>query len=230
MTNKPRIDPIEDLMKVKIDFKRMLKSNICEGIRKFIKIKLGKLELILEEYTGEVNREKVLSHVKNLESDTGGFNQLGMWKLKTKLCPKPVDPPMAKLDSSGKLVTRPNELKKLYLKTYSDRLEHRTMNAELDDIFQLKNELWKQRYEKCKQLKTPRWTEDDLWKVLKKLKNNKTRDPMGLINEIFKPGVIGQDLFSALLALLNESKYENFIPLFMRLTNITSITKNVARK
>ena len=104
----------------------------------FVKIKLEKLELILEEYSGEVNREKVLSYVKNLESDTGGFNQLGMWKLKTKLCPKPVDLPMAKLYTSGNLVTRPNELKNLYLKTYSDRLEHRTMNAELEDIFQLK--------------------------------------------------------------------------------------------
>ena len=74
------------------------------------------MELILEEYSGEVNKEKVLSHVKNLESDTGGFNQLGMWKLKTKLCPKPVDPPMAKLDTSGNLMTRPNELKNFNLK------------------------------------------------------------------------------------------------------------------
>jgi hypothetical protein len=56
-------------------------------------------------------------------------------------------------------------------------------------------------------------------KFWKNLKTNKTRDPWGMINEIFKPGV----LFSALWALLNESKSENVIPLFMWLANITSI-------
>ena len=57
------------------------------------------------------------------------------------------------------------------------------------------------------------------------LKFNKTRDPLGMINEIFKPGVIGQDLFSALVVLINEVKSENYMPHFMRLANITSILK-----
>ena len=61
--------------------------------------------------------------------------------------------------------------------------------------------------------------------VLKKLKHNKTRDPLGMINEIFKPGVIGGDLFSALVILINEVKRENYLPHFMRLANITSIFK-----
>ena len=33
--------------------------------------------------------------------------------------------------------------------------------------------------------------------VLKKLKNNKSRDPHGLINEIFKPQNIGNDLYNS---------------------------------
>ena len=53
------------------------------------------------------------------------------------------------------------------------------------------------------EVKTPSWSADELW----------------------KPGVIGQDLFSALWALVNESKSKNYIPLFMRLANITSIYK-----
>ena len=48
------------------------------------------------------------------------------------------------------------------------------------------------------------WTIEELDKVLKKLKSNKTRDPHGLINEIFKPGVIGEDLKLALLSLFNS--------------------------
>ena len=46
-----------------------------------------------------------------------------------------------------------------------------------------------------------------------------------MINEIFKPGVIGGDLFSALVILINEVKRENYLPHFMRLANITSIFK-----
>ena len=67
-------------------------------------------------------------------------------------------------------------------------------------------------------------------RVLKKLKANKTRDPLGMINEIFKRGVIGQDLVSALAGLVSESKFNNFLPLFMRLANITSLYKRKGSK
>ena len=68
------------------------------------------------------------------------------------------------------------------------------MNPELKDIFELKNKLWDMRYSECLKSKTPPWSSDELFRVIKKLKRNKTRDPIGLINEIFKPEVIGQDL------------------------------------
>ena len=47
-----------------------------------------------------------------------------------------------------------------------------------------------------------------------------------MINELFKTGVIGQDLLEALLSLLNEVKLEHFVPYFMRLANISSLYKN----
>ena len=67
------------------------------------------------------------------------------------------------------------------------------------------------------------WTVEDLTKVLKGLKNNKTRDPQGLINEIFKPGVLGNDLKLAMLDLFNDIKKEKKIPKFLQLANITTI-------
>ena len=42
--------------------------------------------------------------------------------------------------------------------------------------------------------KSDPWTEDDIRKVLKSLKNDKCRDPLGLVNEIFKPPTAGDDL------------------------------------
>ena len=66
---------------------------------------------------------------------------------------------------------------------------------------------------------------NDLTKVLQKLKMNKSRDPHNLINEIFKPGVIGSDLQISLLTMLNRVKSECEIPEIMQLANIISIYK-----
>ena len=48
------------------------------------------------------------------------------------------------------------------------------------------------------------WTISDLERALGDLKNNKSRDPEGLINEIFKKGVIGDDLKLSLLSMFNK--------------------------
>ena len=41
--------------------------------------------------------------------------------------------------------------------------------------------------------KTEPFTQEKVFDVLKKLKNNKSRDSLGFINEIFKPEVAGND-------------------------------------
>ena len=63
-------------------------------------------------------------------------------------------------------------------------------------------------------------------KVMKKLKVNKATDPVGLVNELFKPGVAGSYVVDSVLTVCNMIKYEYRIPVFMELTNITSIYKN----
>ena len=92
-------------------------------------------------------------YLKNLEAENGGFSQCGMWNLKAKLCPRPIDPPTAKKDKNGKLVTNPEKLLDLYLETYKERLSHRKMKKEYDDIFKMKNQLWELRLESCLQEK-----------------------------------------------------------------------------
>ena len=66
---------------------------------------------------------------------------------------------------------------------------------------------------------------NDLNKVLKSLKNNQSRDPNDMINELFKPGTIGCDLKSAILGLMNGIKFNMEFPLFTQLSNITTIYK-----
>ena len=74
------------------------------------------------------------------------------------MLPKAADPPIAKRDESGMLVTAPNLLKSLYLRTYQQRLRQREMKPELMDVFFLKKELWESRLEELAKNKTEPWT------------------------------------------------------------------------
>ena len=66
--------------------------------------------------------------------------------------------------------------------------------------------------------KSKAWTMADLDLALRDLKTNKSRDPEGLINEIFKTDVIGTDLKESLLLMFNALKKEKVIPKFMNKT------------
>ena len=62
-------------------------------------------------------------------------------------------------------------------------------------------------------------------KVLGSLKNGKCRDPQGLINELFKPGVSGKDFQYSLLHMLNNIKETLIIPDMMKNVNVAMIPK-----
>ena len=72
------------------------------------------------------------------------------------------------------------------------------------------------------------WTEEDLEKVLKSLKNNKARDAHGHTYEIFKYG--GKDLKRSLLKFCNEVKSRQVYPEVLHPSNITSLYKNRGEK
>ena len=112
-----------------------------------------------------------------------------------------LDPQMAKLNSHGNLITSRDALKNLYLQTYANRLKHREMDAKLMDVFFLKMKLWESRLHSLRHKKTANWTPKSLDKVLSQLKNNISRDPHGMVNELFKKGVAGKDLNNALLMI-----------------------------
>ena len=79
--------------------------------------------------------------------------------------------------------------------------------------------------EKAKLNKTPPWELPELQQVLDKLKNNKSRDPNGLANELFKKDAAGDDLKRAILKLMNRIKEEQKYPKCLELCNISSIWK-----
>ena len=218
------------LMKVKSILKVHLRNVQNEDMKLFIGKKIQSIEEIISLDCSQENIKKVNEYIRSITNENGGFSQQGMWKLKSKLCPRPTEPPTAKLNKEGKLETDPQKLLKLYQDTYSERLSHKKMRPEYNNIFQLKNQLWKLRLEQCLESKTMKWTLKDLRTVLKSLKNNKCRDPLGMVNEIFKPGVIGEKMELAILSLMNSVKEEVLMPYPLALANISSIYKRRGSK
>ena len=77
-----------------------------------------------------------------------------------------------------------------------------------------------------KSKKSQAWPLEALENVLKAMKNNKSRDPHGLLNEIFKPGVCGNNLKLGILNLVNGIKENFHFPDYVQWANITTIYKN----
>ena len=204
--------------------KQFLLNNNCKIRQRIAEEKLKETETYLCKNFASKSAEMIKDQLNEVQIE-GKFAHVGFWKIKQKFCPKVPDPPMAKKDENGILITSPNLLKELYLRTYKHRLRQRQMKPEMLDIYFLKSELWECRLNELKSVKSEAWTQDDLEKVLKSLKNNKTRDPVGMINEIFKPGCAGDDLKLALLYLFNGIKRNCYIPEYMTLANITTLYK-----
>ena len=79
------------------------------------------LENVLEEIAdicAQKNKDIVEEYLGNTDDGLEGFNQAKVWTLKKKLSPKnSEDPPMAKKDKNGTLITDKKLLEKLYLDT-----------------------------------------------------------------------------------------------------------------
>ena len=171
------------------------------------------------------NVETVKTQFATLDSFSGNFSQHGMWKVKRKIFPIVSQPPMAKKDKFGNLITSAEPLKQLYLQTYIHRLRNRPMKDDMVELKKLKTDLWEGRLELSKKRKSKPWTLKQLDCVLKSLKYNQSRDPNELLNEVFKPPIVGKDLKLAILYLMNGIKQNLTIPEFMQVSNITTISK-----
>ena len=114
-------------------------------------------------------------------------------------------------------------LKKLYLDTYKFRLRHRPIREDLTEIKVLKVNIFYLRLELAKQIKCHPWDMKQLDKMLLSLKTKKARDPHGLVNDLFKPGIIGSNLKLSLLNLFNQIRERGIIPEFVQWENILSI-------
>ena len=81
----------------------------------------------------------------------------------------------------------------------------------------------------AKSKKSSEWSMKDLETALSSLKNNKSRDFKGYLNEIFKIDLIEDDLKNSLLTMFKKLKKKNMIASFMNVANVTTIPKKGPR-
>ena len=200
--------------------------------------KREKMAKLIEEKEDEIkkhlekeNSSKVFENLSSFADTSGTCNTNGMWKQKKKLFPsKRKISILAKKNEKGKLITHPAELKELYLKTFVNRLRHRRIKPGFENLRFLKEYLCGRRLELTAARKSPKITRKKFDIVLKQLKNNKARDPHGLINELFKFDVIGNDLKESLFLMCRRIKDTFEIPELLKYANITSIYKGKGAK
>ena len=179
----------------------------------------------------ERNRNLIFEQINEMTDSSGNMSRIKMWKIKQKVNPKHMPSvPVAKIDERGNLVCNQQDLKDLYVSVYKDRLRHRSISQEYLQMKENKEYLFSLRVKLAKNRQTDDWTEIDLLDVMKQLKVRKATDPVGLVSELFKPGVAGSDLINSTLTLCNMMKKECKIPKFVELTDITSIYKNKGSK
>ena len=227
--NKPPKDSMREGMEKR---KQLLKKmNTCNPAERH---KLEDEVLDIENQISEGHRSKQVKkleeHISIITDKEGRVNTAGAWKLRRKIFPKPPEQLTSKKNKEGDLVTNPDKIKDIYLEAYTDRLKHREIIPELQNLRDIRERLFQTRLEQAKQNKSPPWTMDQLEAVLSKLKSNKATDPIGLVNEIFMLKNIGTDLKESLLILLNKIKDQFEEPEFMQLANVTSFWKGKGSK
>ena len=111
---------IQEKMKLKNELKLFLKNNDCKIARRIAETKLQTVEEAIANEIAINNTNIVKEYLGNIETLEGNFSQLGLWKLKQRLCPLKSDPPMAKYDKTGnKLGLSCAKLSSSWLQVYS---------------------------------------------------------------------------------------------------------------
>ena len=167
--------------------------------------------------------ERLKCHMmKQFCDQSGSTNLTEMWK-KKKMAQGTIFPPCCQNKSHRKVSLYRSDTKKTMIKEYEERLRPQPLHPMMKKQYKMKNIQMKLLL--AKDNKSPEISMKELEDVLKTTKVGKARDPEGMVREILKPNVIGDDLKLSLLYLLNLVKAQGEFPEFMRRANISTIPK-----
>ena len=104
---------MQELLRLKMELRRLLLNNVCLIGKKIAEENLKETEHLLSNNFALKSAEIIKEQLEGIQSEEGKFSQVGFWKIKQKFSPLSMDPPMAKKDENGLLITSPNLLKDL---------------------------------------------------------------------------------------------------------------------
>ena len=224
---KKSIKPLKEPLKMLINQRNVLmkQPDSMEN-----KNKLEEITNEIYEIEAEENRNKIVKNFKTYSDDPENINMQEMWRILKRIFPKAGSSlPVAKKNHRGKIVSGAKDIKKLLAKEYKDRLRCRPIRPDLSNTKIRRNSIFNMKMKLAETRHSPDWKMSDLDLALSDLKTNKSRDHEGYVNEIFKNDLIGENLKTSLLLMMNNIKRKQLIPSVMNVTNITTVPKKGSR-
>ena len=135
--NQPT-EEVQNLLDLKARIQTVLKCAKSVTAKDILKKKQEEVENHISNLTAAKNAALMKEQIGTFLSSEGKFSQTGMWRVKSKLLPRNIDPPTAKMDEKGNLITAAAPLKELYSRTYVKRLRPRPIKVDYQEIPELK--------------------------------------------------------------------------------------------
>ena len=137
-------------------------------------IKIASLEKIIATKSSEDYVNKIRETMGHLKGDDGGVSHHGVWKARNMVISNDKESrPIALYDKSGNLITNSEGIKNLCLEEILERVRHRKIHPNLEELQKLKEILCQKRLDLAKHIKSKPWSLEDLEKVLQQLKKKK---------------------------------------------------------
>ena len=142
-----------------------------------LKTRITTFDRFISNSISEKNAKKIKDHFTNL-TEEGHFSASKMWAIKKKLNlnKKDAGTPSAKFDAAGNLITTREGLLQLYRQTYIDRLAPKLPQDDYLTLQLAKEKLFNLRYLVSSAKPSADWSQEQIMKMCKYLKNRKARD------------------------------------------------------
>ena len=184
-------------------------------------------EALISRECEDIELKKLKDVVVCLETKEGNTN---IWRQMRKAFPKKKKPLQTGVKNiEAKVITNREEKKHVILKHFAHRMRKRPVKDEVTEIVDLNEKLFKQRLTNVKSVRSSPFSMEELTITLKNLTLGKSRDPDNLVCDIFKEGVIGDNLKESILMMMNRMKEEIKVPECLRTANVTMLHKKKSK-
>ena len=134
INHKKRMKPIKPNISCLINQRNKLKKNIRD---EETKMKIEDIDRNIYKLEAAENRESIIENFKKFSQNPEQINLQEMWKVLNRIGPKfKSTVPTAKLNHKRKLISNPDEIKKLLAKEYRQRLRPRPIRPDLKSKYQ----------------------------------------------------------------------------------------------